>query len=94
QDAYTKLAQIVISFLESRNINSKKIVNAEQNMNVNEQNVNDTNLSKIIEYDRFSDPEKIAEGKFGIISRYKFGDIPCVLKCAKKSKNCEVFDNE
>ncbi|CAG8767431.1 27608_t:CDS:2, partial [Racocetra persica] len=117
QDAYTKLTQIEINLLEPRNINGEKIVNSEQNMNVNEQNINescpaspakslhsrdtrknstlkylgcytetsipviveithttflivdypDTNMSKIIEYNRFSDPEKIGEGGFGII---------------------------
>ncbi|CAG8768927.1 4670_t:CDS:2, partial [Racocetra persica] len=47
-----------------------------------------------IDFDRFGDPEKIAEGGFGMICRYKYGDIKCVLKCSKKSNNCEVFDNE
>ncbi|CAG8814197.1 5872_t:CDS:2, partial [Racocetra fulgida] len=77
-----------------RNINGEKIVNAEHNMNVNEQNANDANMSKIIYFDRFSDPEKIAEGGFSIVYIYKYEDTLRVLKRSKESKKCEVFDNE
>ncbi|CAG8569418.1 9656_t:CDS:2 [Cetraspora pellucida] len=47
-------------------------------------------LENLIEFNHFSNPEKITEGGFGIICKYKYRNLTCVLKCSKKSKNCEV----